>query len=263
MTEHLLSPSRAPAPEGMSAEEWATRLDLAAAYRLGAQMGWSDLLGTHFSARIPGTQDEYLVNPYGLFFEEITASSLIRINTRGEVSGRQSEYGVNRAADVIHGGLYAAQPQAAAAIHLHSVAGTGVASQHDGLLPVSQSALMILSRVRYYDYTGAKLDREECARMARTLGDGQILMLRNHGTLTVGASLGEAFALMVRLERACAIQLAAQASGKLRVIDPGFVEESIAFGASIYSQQSWSPQASVEWAAFRRKIDREDPGYAV
>jgi ribulose-5-phosphate 4-epimerase/fuculose-1-phosphate aldolase len=251
-----------PAPDGMSAEEWSARLDLAAAYRLGAQMGWSDLLGTHFSVRVPGTADDYLVNPYGLFFEEITASSLIRINTRGEVTG-QSAYGVNRAADVIHGGLYAAHPKAQAAIHLHSVVGTGVASQHDGLLPVSQSALMIMSRVRYYEYTGAKLDREECARMADTLGEGQILMLRNHGTLTVGASLGEAFALMMRLERACAIQLAAQASGRVRVIDPVFVEESIRFGGSIYSEQSWSPQASVEWAALRRKIDREDPGYAV
>lgn len=262
MSERLITPSQTSAPEGMSAEEWSARLDLAAAYRLGAQMGWSDLLGTHFSVRIPGTQDDYLVNPYGLFFEEITASSLIRINTRGEITG-QSEWGVNRAADVIHGGLYAAQPKAMAAIHLHSIAGTGVASQHDGLLPVSQSALMIMSRVRYYDYTGAKLDREECARMAQALGDGQILMLRNHGTLTVGTSLGEAFALMVRLERACAIQLAAQASGKTRVMDPVFVEESIRFGGSIYSEQSWSPQARVEWAAFRRKIDREDPGYAV
>lgn len=262
MSEPLITPSNAPAPEGMSAEEWSARLDLAAAYRLGAQMGWNDLLGTHFSVRVPGTQDDYLVNPYGLFFEEITASSLIRINTRGDVTG-QSEWGVNRAADVIHGGLYTANPKAQAAIHLHSIAGTGVASQHDGLLPVSQSALMIMSRVRYYDYSGAKLDREECARMADSLGDGQILMLRNHGTLTVGASLGEAFALMVRLERACAIQLAAQAGGKLRVIDPSFVAESVRFGGSIYSDQSWSPQARIEWAAFRRKIDREDPGYAV
>jgi len=259
MSHYLLSP---PAPFGMSEVEWTARLDLAAAYRLGAQMGWSDLLGTHFSMRIPGTADDYLVNPYGLFFEEITASSLIRINTGGQISG-QSEYGVNKAADVIHGGLYAAHPQAQAAIHLHSVAGTGVASQHDGLLPASQSALMILSRVRYYDYTGAKLDREECARMAAAVGDGQILMLRNHGTLTVGASLGEAFCLMVRLERACAIQLAAQAGGRVRDIDPLQVEESIRFGASIYGEQSWSPRAKVEWAAFRRKIDREDPGYAA
>ncbi|MBD1551488.1 class II aldolase/adducin family protein [Pseudomonas typographi] len=251
-----------PAPAGMPEQEWSARLDLAAAYRLGAKMGWSDLLGTHFSVRVPGTRDDYLINPYGLFFEEITASSLIRINTRGDVTGQQ-EYGVNRAADVIHGGLYAAHPQAQAAIHLHSVAGTGVASQNGGLLPVSQSALMIMSRVRYYDYTGAKLDREECARMAATLGDGQILMLRNHGTLTVGASLGEAFALMMRLERACAIQLAAQAGGQVHAIEQRFIDESIRFGSTIYSEQSWSPHARVEWAALRRKIDREDPGYAA
>ncbi|MGI4811872.1 MAG: class II aldolase/adducin family protein [Janthinobacterium lividum] len=247
----------------VSPEEWQARLDLAAAYRLGARLGWHDLLGTHFSARVPGTTDQFLVNPFGLFFEEITASSLVKIDKDGKVLS-DSPHGVNKAADVIHGAVYAARPDVNAILHLHSVAGVGVAAQKDGLLPISQSAAIIAGRVRYYDFTGVKLDRDECRNMAAALEDQNILILRNHGTLMAGRTIGEAFAFTVRTERAFQIQLAAQASGApLLHIEPHYLQEAADFGHTLYTDSSWSPGAHIEWAAFKRKIDREDPGYAA
>ncbi|MEC5386433.1 class II aldolase/adducin family protein [Uliginosibacterium sp. H3] len=249
-------------PEQFSPEEWAARLDLAAAYRLAGQFGWHDLLGTHFSVRVPGTTNQYLVNPFGLFFEEITASSLVKIDTDGNVLSA-SEHGVNPAADEIHGGIYAARPDVNAIMHLHSVAGTGVATQKGGLLPISQNAILLQVRTRYYDYGGSGIDSKECAKLVAALGDGSVLFLRNHGTLSAGRTIGEAFALIARIERACQIQLAAQAGGEIAPIDPDVLARTIERGKRIYADNSWSPHARVEWAAFRRKIDRDDPGYAV
>lgn len=244
-------------------EEWAVRLDLAAAYRLAGRFGWTDLLGTHFSSRVPGTADQYLVNPYGLFFEEITASSLVKIDLDGKLV-EDNGYAVNPAADLIHGGIYATRPDVRSILHLHSVAGVAVASQEGGLLPISQNAIIIRERVRYYDYTGIKLDRAECGRLAAALEDQDILVLRNHGTLAVGRSIGEAFSFIARLEKACAIQIAAQsAQAPLKAIEPQYVEQAGAFGLRLYTPESWSPGAAIEWQAFRRKIDREDPGYAA
>lgn len=243
-------------------EEWAARLDLAAAYRLGAAFGWTDLLGTHFSVRVPGTTDQYLVNPYGLFFEEITASSLVRIDLKGNLLS-PSPRGVNAAADRIHGAIYAARPDVTSVIHLHSVEGTGVSIQKDGLLPISQNALLVLSRTRYYDYGGAGLDEAECARLVGALGDGGILIMRNHGTLATGRSVGEAFSWMFRLEKACKIQIAALAGGRaLTPVEPGIIARTLDRGSRTYTDQHWSPGAGIEWEAFRRKIDRDDPGYA-
>jgi ribulose-5-phosphate 4-epimerase/fuculose-1-phosphate aldolase len=250
-----------PAATRFSPEEWEARLDLAAAYRLAARNGWHDLLGTHFSLRVPGTSDQYLVNPAGFFFEEITASSLVKIDTRGNVLS-DSPYGVNPAADDIHGAILSARPDIHAVMHLHSVAGTGVSIQKNGLLPISQNALILLNRVRYYDYGGAGLDEAECARLVAALGDGSVLFMRNHGTLAAGRTIGEAFALITRIERACQIQIAAQAGGELTDIDPEVKEKTITRGRRNYSDSSWSPGARVEWAAFRRKVDRDDPSYA-
>lgn len=244
----------------VSPEEWSARVDLAAAYRLGAQFGWHDLLGTHFSVRVPGEPGHYLVNPAGYFFEEITASSLVKIDLDGNLLS-DSPHGVNPAADEIHGALYAARPDVQAIMHLHSVAGSAVGAQKQGLLPISQGALLLLNRVRYYDYTGAGLDSAECARMAAALEDGTVLIMRNHGTLAAGRSLGEAFALIVRLERACSIQVAAQAGGELVDVAPEVVRKTIERGRRIYSDSHWSPGARHEWAAFRRKADRDHPGY--
>ncbi len=210
---------------------------------------------------MPGEPDRYLVNPAGYFFEEITASSLIKIDLEGKQYS-QSTHGVNPAADEIHGAIYRARPDINAIMHTHSVNGTAVSAQAGGLLPISQNAMLVLNRVRYYDYTGSGLSSEECDRMAADLNDGSVLFMRNHGVVTAGRSIGESFAVMVRLERACAIQVAAQAGGgPLVQVSQDVIERQLQRGKKIYSDQHWSPLAKHEWAAFRRKADRDHPGY--
>lgn len=245
-----------------SPDEWQARLDLAAAYRMAARLGYHDLLGNHFSLRVPGTTDQYLINPYGLFFEEITASSLVKLDTKGNVLS-DARYGINKAGEVIHGAILAARPELASVMHLHSSAGAGVASQKDGLLPISQNALILLDRVRYHDYEGPASDDEERRKLQRDFKDGTILILRNHGTLTAGGTIGEAFTLLARMERACEIQLAAQAGGAVLYPSQEAIDRTIAIGGKMYGENSRSPGAAMEWAAFRRKLDREDPGYAT
>ncbi len=245
-----------------SPEEWEARLDLAAAYRMGARLGWHDMLGNHFSLRVPDTKDEYLLNPLGLFFEEITASSLVKMDTKGNVLS-DAPHGINKAGEVIHGGIYAARPDVSSVMHLHSSVGAGVSAQEDGLLPLSQNALILMDRIRYHDYEGPASNAEDERRaLARDLADGSILFLRNHGTLTAGRSMGEAFVLLGRIERACEIQVAAQAGSKVRFPSQDAIDRTRAIGAMMYGDNSRSPRAALEWAAFRRKIDREDPGYA-
>jgi ribulose-5-phosphate 4-epimerase/fuculose-1-phosphate aldolase len=254
---HLREPKH-----GFSPEEWEARLDLAAAYRLAARFGWHDMLGNHFSLRVPGTADQYLLNPLGLFFEEITASSLVKLDTKGNILS-DSPHGINKAGEVIHGGILAARPDVASAMHLHSAPGAGVSAQKDGLLPLSQNALILMDRVRYHDYEGpASNEEEERCRLAGDLGDGSILFLRNHGTLTAGRTIGEAFVLLGRIERACEIQLAAQAGGAVHFPSQDAIDRTRAIGGKMYGPNSRSPGAALEWAAFRRKLDREDPGYA-
>jgi ribulose-5-phosphate 4-epimerase/fuculose-1-phosphate aldolase len=246
-----------------SPEEWAARLDLAAAYRLGARMGWHDMLGNHFSLRVPGTTDQYLLNPLGLFFEEITASSLVKMDTDGNVLS-DAPHGINKAGEVIHGGIYAARPDVASVMHLHSSAGAGVSAQKDGLLPISQNALILMDRIRYHDYEGPASNAEDERRaLARDLADGSILFLRNHGTLTAGRTMGETFVLMGRIERACEIQLAAQAGSAVHFPTQDAIDRTRAIGAKMYGDNSRSPGAALEWAAFRRKVERDDPGYAM
>ncbi len=248
--------------QAFSPEEWEARLDLAAAYRLAARFGWHDMLGNHFSLRVPGTTDQYLINPLGLFFEEITASSLVKLDTKGNVLS-ESPHGINKAGEVIHGAILAARPDIASVMHLHSSAGAGISAQKDGLLPLSQNALILMDRVRYHDYEGPADDDDERRRLVRDLADGSILILRNHGTLTAGRSMGEAFVLLGRLERAAEIQLAAQAGSAVHFPSQDAIDRTRAIGAKMYSDNSRSPRAALEWAAFRRKLDREDPGYAA
>ena len=248
---------------GYSPEDWEARLDLAAAYRLAARFGWHDMLGNHFSLRVPGTDDQYLINPLGLFFEEITASSLVKLDTKGNVLS-DAPHGINKAGEVIHGGIFAARPDVASVMHLHSSAGAGVSAQKDGLLPISQNALILMNRIRYHEYEGPASNAEdERAALARDLADGSILFLRNHGTLTAGRSMGEAFVLLGRVERACEIQLAAQAGSAVHFPSQDAIDRTIVIGATMYGDNSRSPRAQLEWAAFRRKADREDPGYAM
>jgi ribulose-5-phosphate 4-epimerase/fuculose-1-phosphate aldolase len=251
------------ASHGFSPEEWDARLDLAAAYRLAAKFGWHDMLGNHFSLRVPGTTDQYLLNPLGLFFEEITASSLVKMDLNGNVLS-EARHGINKAGEVIHGGILAARPDIAAVMHLHSAPGAGVSAQTDGLLPISQNALILMDRVRYHDYEGPASNAEDERRaLARDLGDGSILFLRNHGTLTAGRTMGEAFVLLGRVERACEIQLAAQLGSGIHYPSKEAIEHTVKIGSKMYAPGSRSPGAQLEWAAFRRKLDREDPGYAA
>ena len=245
----------------MTAEAWERRVDLAAAFRLVAHYGWSDFLATHLSARVPGPQDRFLINPFGMLFEEITASCLVEVDLDGNVLG-ESPHGINPAGFTIHSAVHAARPEMACAIHTHTPAGVGVAAQEGGLLPLSQHALAVLGHTGYHDYEGLAMDPDERARIARDLGDNNVLILRNHGLLTVGRTVGEAFMWMARAERACRMQLAAQHSGApLRQIPARVQERTIAQNRRNNSAQGYRPIGQKEWPALRRQIDRIDPSY--
>jgi ribulose-5-phosphate 4-epimerase/fuculose-1-phosphate aldolase len=251
------------APRGMSDGEWQARVDLAAAYRLTALMGWTDMLGTHISVRVPGTEDEFLINPYGMLFEEITASSLLKIDVDGNKLS-ESPYNANKAGFTIHSAIHMGAPEAHAVMHLHTAYGVGVSTQKDGLLPATQMALTAMSLVRYHDYEGVAFDLTERERLVKSLGDGGMLILRNHGTLTVGATVAEMFARMYRLERACKFQITAQAGGgELNRIPQEVVDHAIQQGREIYTKGGQAAGGELLWSALKRKLEREDPEYAV
>jgi ribulose-5-phosphate 4-epimerase/fuculose-1-phosphate aldolase len=249
-------------PRGMSESEWQARLDLAAAFRLAAIQGWTDMLGTHFSLRVPGTEGEFLINPYGMLFEEITASSLLRIDTEGNKLS-ESAYEVNRAGLVIHSAIHMGAPDAHCVMHCHTTTGVGVATQRQGLLPITQMALTVLGELRYHDYEGVADDEEERERIVKDLGDGTVMLLRNHGTLTIGATVGEAFARMYRIERACRFQIAALTGGaEPYPIAREVAEYTIHQGRQI-NRSGRGAGGKLMWSALKRKLDREDPGYAA
>jgi ribulose-5-phosphate 4-epimerase/fuculose-1-phosphate aldolase len=253
-----LRPARV--PRGIGAAEWEARCELAAAFRIAASLGWTDMLGTHFSLRVPGTQDEFLINPYGMFFDEITASSLIKTDTEGNKLS-ESEYEVNRAGFVIHSAVHMASDNAHCVMHCHTEAGVGVSSQKQGLLPITQMALTVLGEVRYHDYEGVADAEDERARIVEDLGDGTVLILRNHGTLTVGATVAEAFARMNRIERACKFQLAVLTGGaEPNPIPREIVDYTVQQGREL-SANGRGQGGKLLWAALKRKLDREDPGY--
>jgi len=249
------------APNELLHATQAARVDLAAACRLVALFGWTDLLATHLSIRVPGRHDRYLVNPLGLLFEEMTASSILEVDLDGQVVAGQGD--LNPAGTVIHGAIHAAAPQAEAVVHLHSREGVAVSCQEGGLLPLTQMSLMVLDDVAYHDFQGVVLDNEERASLLASLGDKSLLILRNHGTLAVGRNMGEAFARIWRLERACRFQLAAQSAGvPLRQPSPEVIQRTLAQGRAIYGPEaSFMPSGKREWAALLRRLDRELPGY--
>ena len=249
------------APRGMPESEWQARLDLAAAFRLAATLGWTDMLGTHFSLRVPDAENEFLINPYGLLFEEITASSLLRIDTAGNKLSK-SPYEANRAGFVIHSAVHMGAPDAHCVMHCHTLAGVGVAAQKQGLLPITQMALTVLGEVRYHDYEGVADDEEERRRIVEDLGDGSVLILRNHGTLTIGATVGEAFSRMYRIERACRFQLAALTGGAEPNAIPGEIADYTIQQGRELNQTGRAAGGQLMWAALRRKLDREDRSYA-
>src|SRR5438128_7204868 len=198
--------------EQVSAEEWQVRVDLAAAYRLVAHYGWDDLIFTHISARVPGPAHHFLLNPYGMMFDEVTASSLVKVDLQGKIV-MESPYIINPAGFTIHSAVHAARADALCVMHLHTDYGVAVSAQKEGLLPISQQAMLALASLAYHDYEGLALNEEEKPRLVADLGEKNHLILRNHGLLTVGSTVAEAFLSMFILERACKIQILAQSGG--------------------------------------------------
>jgi len=241
--------------------EWAARVELAAAYRLCAIMGWSDMISTHISVRVPGRTDQFLINPYGLMFEEVTASSLLKIDVEGNKLS-DSPYNSNRAGFVIHSAVHMGREDAHCVMHLHTTFGTAVSIQKQGLRPISQQALTALGLVRYHDYEGVAFDLGERKRLLSHLGDGGIMILRNHGTLTVGTTVAEAFHRMHRLERACKLQILAEAAGaEINELSDEVIQHGIEQGKQIYSAGGQSAGGRLVWEALVRKLQRDNPGY--
>ena len=241
----------------VSPEEWQLRVDLAACYRLVAAYGWSDLIFTHISARIPGPEHHFLINPYGMLFEEITASSLIKIDQNGEKLS-ESPHPVNRAGFVIHSAVHAVREDAGCVLHTHTRAGVGVSAQAGGVLPISQQSTFVLASLAYHTYEGVALHDEEKPRLQADLGTANHLMLRNHGLLVVGSSIPEAFLLMYNFESTCQIQLAAQSGGvALTQVDPRILD---GVGHAMRTQTSGLGGAFA-WPALLRKLDRMGSDY--
>ncbi len=240
---------------------WQARIDLAAACRLVALFGWTDLLATHLSIRVPGRTDRYLINPLGLLFEEVTASSILEVDLDGRITHGQGD--LNPAGIVIHGAIHGNVDHAGAVVHLHSRDGVAISCQEGGLLPLTQMALMVVDDIAYHDFQGVVLDDEERASILADVGDKPLLILRNHGTLAVGRTMAEAFSRIWRLERACRFQLAAQSAGvPLRLPSPAVIERTKDQGRRIYGPQaSFFPSGQREWAALLRRLDRDLPGY--
>ncbi|MEQ9112509.1 MAG: class II aldolase/adducin family protein [Rhodospirillaceae bacterium] len=255
----------------VSEEEWALRVDLAACYRLCALFGWNDYIFTHISVRLPGNDRHYLINPFGLFFDEITASSLVKITQDGDILLDQTGLGYNVGGYVIHGAVHNARDDAHCVIHLHTNEGVAVAGQKDGLLPLNQDAMSTLADLAYHDFEGIALDTDERERLINHIGDKNCVILRNHGLMTLGPNVASAFSKMHALHKACTIQVMtlaggvelglpsqaaqdkvrAQVSGRRR---PG----SVAGGAT-----NTLPVPDLAWQGFRRKLDKLDESYKL
>ena len=250
-----------PPHSGISDLEWEARIDLAAAFRLVDLHGWSDLLATHLSVRVPNTGDQFLINPFGMLFEEITASSLIKIDGDGNILS-ESAYGFNPAGFVIHSAVHMARNDAICVFHTHTQAGVSVATQEDGLMPLTQHALAVLAHTGYHDYEGIAMDLDERARIACDLADNNILILRNHGLLTVGQTVGEAFMWLYRAERACRMQIAFQQAGaRPNDISAEIQEATYERNRFNNSEDGYRTIGKLEWPALLRKLDRIDPSY--
>jgi ribulose-5-phosphate 4-epimerase/fuculose-1-phosphate aldolase len=244
----------------VSPEEWAARVDLAAAYRACALFGWEDLVFTHISLRVPGTEDQFLINPYGVFFDEISASSLVKIDLEGN-KVQDSPFPVNAAGFIIHSAIHEARHDAKCVLHTHTLNGVGVAAQHDGLLPLSQHSMSVLSSIAYHDYEGPALNADEKPRLVADLGTASHLILRNHGLLTVGETVADAFVRMYYLETSCAIQIRAQAGGA-ELIHIGKDILETAYGAMQAGGGAGSKASRLVWPGILRRLNRLDPSFA-
>lgn len=245
-------------PTGMAAEEWAVRVDLAAAYRLVAHYGWDDLIFTHLTARVPGPEHHFLINPYGLLFEEITASSLVKVNLQGDKVDH-SPHPINPAGFTIHSAVHEVRRDAGCVMHLHTVDGSAVSAMKGGLRALTQGAMLVHSDLAYHEYEGIALDADERPRLQADLGQHCAMLLYNHGTLTVGQTVAEAFMRMYALERACSMQVRILAGG-----EPHLPPEGVA--AKVAAQVAVPEYGEVvvrrlAWPALRRMLDRRDPSY--
>jgi ribulose-5-phosphate 4-epimerase/fuculose-1-phosphate aldolase len=261
MATSPLSSVEIPSLEGrVSEEEWKIRVDLAAAYRLVAYYGWDDLIFTHLSARIPGPEHHFLLNPYNLMFDEVTASSLVKVDLHGNPV-EPTPFITNPAGFTIHSAVHMARPDAGAVIHLHTPHGQAVSAHSDGLLPITQTAMLIRSEVAYHDYEGVAMDLEERERIVADLGDKTAMLLRNHGTLALGETVGEAFLKIYYLERACEAQILALSAGESNLNNPpqGAPEVTAQqgkMGLKIIA-------GALAWPALLRKAHRVDPSFAT
>jgi len=241
----------------VTAEEWAARTDLAAAYRAVASYGWDDLVFTHISARVPGPEHHFLINPYGMMFEEITASSLVKVNLAGE-KVMESPFEINPAGFTIHSAVHEAREDALCVMHLHTTEGVAVSCQKEGLLAISQFSLFPLASICYHDYEGVALNPDEKARLVRDLGDKHSMILRNHGLLTCGATVADTFLFMYILQRACETQVMAQAGGGELVKIPRPILDGIVAASKAVLRQSGG---MIAWPGILRRLDRTDPSW--
>ena len=262
MTVHALkSPKVASLRSNVSPEEWQARVDTAAAYRLIDLYGMSDLIANHISMRVPGEPDAFLINAYGLLYEEITASSLIKIDHEGNVLAKPDfgdlNYGVNRAGFVIHSAIHMGKPDVACVMHTHTWAGMAVSTMECGLLPNTQTS-MRFAKISYHDYDGVVIDTASRDALVKSLGDNNALILRNHGLLTTGATIPEAFNAMHRLELSCKTQIAAMSCNTKLIDVPADVVEATYMN---FQPQVRRPFGVMDWPALLRKLDRIDPGF--
>ncbi len=241
----------------VSTEEWETRVDLAAAYHLVEYYGWTDMIFTHLSARVPGPDDHFLINPYGLMFDEITASNLVKVDLDGNIV-LSSGYDINPAGFCIHSAIHMAKHDAKAVMHLHTNDGAAVSAMDEGLLPLTQTAMVLLPQVAYHDYEGVALDLSERERLIRDIGDKKILMLRNHGTLAAGETVSSCFLLMYLLERSCSMQVRAMISSKLRMPSADAINTSASQGTRLIESGGLHELA---WPALLRLLDRKSSNF--
>lgn len=241
----------------LSEAEWLVRTELAAAYRLVALFGWDDLVFTHLSARVPGPEHHFLINPYGLLFHEITASSLVKVDQDGQVVAAGGLGRVNPAGFTIHSAVHMGREDAGAVMHLHAPDGVAVSAHRDGLLPLSQTAMLCLDHLSYHDYEGVALNLDERERLIRDLGTKSMMLLRNHGVLTAGTDVPETFTYLYFLMKACEIQVKAQSCG------PTWMPSEQAVQTTAEQSRNLGAAAKLTWPALVRLLDSKNPGYAV
>lgn len=241
----------------VSTEEWQLRVNLAAAYRLIALYGWDDLVFTHVSARVPGAEQHFLINPYGMLFEEVTASSLVKVDQQGN-KVMDSPYPVNPAGFTIHSAIHAAREDAHCVMHTHSLNGVAVSAQTEGLLPISQQSTLVLAALGYHDYEGIALNEDEKPRLVANLADNTFLMLRNHGLITVGNTPADAFLAMYIFEASCMIQVKALAGNRALTPIAEDIVDGVKEAARVVTKGMFGDLA---WPGLLRKLDRENPGY--